>query len=260
MGEIPDMSLDRRLLRDQGRVRVLAPAGPPTGIVLCLHGSRSNPDAQARLSGMARLAGVGALVVFPRGSIRMGMGWGWDREADLPFLSDLVDELRARHPFAGRVCLAGMSGGARMACRLAAARADAVGALGAVAGLRAPDRTPGRPVAVIAFHGASDRINPYAGGGRPEWQESVPDAARAWAVANGAGARAHEFTPSPRLTRVTYGAEEAPGEVTLWTMRGAGHTWPGGSMGLIARLRLGPTSREPDATGEIWAFFRRHAD
>lgn len=254
-----EVSLDRRLLHDQDRVRVLSPDGPPTGIVLCLHGSRSNPDEQARLSGMTRLVGAGALVVLPRGGTRMGTGWGWDHEADLPFLSDLIDELRARHPLAGRVCLVGMSGGARMACRVAAARADAVASVGAVAGLRAPDRAPGRPVAVIAFHGTSDRINRYAGGGRPEWQESVPDAARAWAIANGVGGRAHESAPSPRLASLSYGAEGAPGEVMLWTMRGAGHTWPGGTMGLVARLLLGATSRELDATAETWAFFRRHA-
>jgi len=247
-------------LHHSERLLLVAAPGRPTGIVVCLHGSRSRPEQQARLSGMGRLAAdAGALVVFPRGGIRMGTGWAWDQEGDLPFLSDLVDELRTWYPLAGRICLAGMSGGARMACHVAAARSDAVGTVGAVAGLRAPDRPPGRPVGVIAFHGTADRVNPYAGAGRPEWRESVPDAARAWASANGVAGRAHDAVASSTLASRVYGSEGAAGEVVLWTARGAGHTWPGGSgMGLLARLLLGRTSREIDATGEIWAFHRRH--
>ena len=61
------------------------------------------------------------------------------------------------------------------------------------------------------------------------------------------------------LTRTTYGAEGQPGEVTLWTSRGAGHTWPGGHLGLLLSLFLGRTSREIDATKSIWEFGLRHA-
>jgi poly(3-hydroxybutyrate) depolymerase len=63
---------------------------------------------------------------------------------------------------------------------------------------------------------------------------------------------------SPTLTRTTYGAEGQPGEVTLWTSRGAGHTWPGAHLGLLASLFLGRTSREIDATKSIWEFGLRH--
>jgi poly(3-hydroxybutyrate) depolymerase len=48
--------------------------------------------------------------------------------------------------------------------------------------------------------------------------------------------------------------------VTLWTSRGAGHTWPGGHLGLLLSLLLGRTSREIDATKSIWEFGLRHAD
>ncbi len=241
-------------------VLVVDPPGRPSGIVVCLHGSRSNPEEQVRLSGMDRLAEAGqAVVAFPQGSVPLGRGWAWNPDADLPFLSALVDRLRLEHPLAGRACVAGMSGGARMASRLAGARSDAVATLGAVAGLRAPDRPPGRAIAVIAFHGTADRINPYRGGGREEWRESVPDAARAWAIANGISNSARESAVGRALSSTAYGGEGGPGEVVLWTVRGGGHSWPGRSMGLIARLLLGPTTREIDATREIWAFHRRHA-
>jgi poly(3-hydroxybutyrate) depolymerase len=48
--------------------------------------------------------------------------------------------------------------------------------------------------------------------------------------------------------------------VTLWTPRGAGHTWPGAHLGLLLSLFLGRTSREIDATTLIWEFGLRHAD
>ena len=242
------------------RVLVVDPPGRPSGIVVCLHGSRSDPAGQVRLSRMDRLAEAGqAVVAFPQGSVPLGRGWGWDPDTDLPFLSALVDRLRLEHPLAGRACVAGMSGGARMASRLAGARSDAVGTLGAVAGLRAPDRPPGRAIAVIAFHGTADRINPYRGGGREEWRESVPDAARAWAIANGISTAARESSRGRSLSSTTYGGDGGPGAVELWTVGGGGHTWPGGHTGLIGRLFLGATTREIDATVEIWRFHERHA-
>ncbi len=64
----------------------------------------------------------------------------------------------------------------------------------------------------------------------------------------------------PTLTRTSYGAEGQPGEVTLWTSWGAGHTWPGAHLGLMLSLFLGRTSGEIDASRSIWEFGLRHAD
>ena len=54
-----------------------------------------------------------------------------------------------------------------------------------MAGLRPPGVPVHRPVPILSFHGTNDRINPYGGSGTQRWNESVPDAARAWALANG---------------------------------------------------------------------------
>jgi polyhydroxybutyrate depolymerase len=237
------------------------PAGQVTAVLLSLHGTRSRWPRQARLSGMARLADVGALVAFPEAVQPVGSGYAWDHEADLPFLEQLVSELISRYsPPGGRVCVTGMSGGARMSCVLAAARADLVSAVGAVAGLRSGGRhTPIRPVPILAFHGTADRINPYLGGNTPRWDESVEESARHWAAVNGMPEQPEVVAVSPTLTRTTYGAEGEPGEVTLFTSKGAGHTWPGGHPGLFLRLFLGRTSTEVDATSRIWDFDRAHA-
>ena len=218
-------------------------------VLLSLHGTRSSWARQARFSGMARLADDGAVVVFPEAVRPIGSGYEWDHERDLPFLEQLANELIARYtPPGGRVCVTGMSGGARMSCVLAAARADLVSAVGAVAGLRSGSRhAPTRPVPVLAFHGTADRINPYRGGNSSRWDESVEDSARRWAAANGLPEQPDVVAVSPTLTRTTYGTAGAPGEVTLFTSKGAGHTWPGSHLGIFLRLLLGRTSSEIDA-------------
>ena len=244
------------------RYLLAEPDGPPNGVVVSLHGSRSSAEGQVRLSHLDRLADrVGAAVAFPQAISPIGSGYEWDLDGDLSFLAAVVEELRVRcSPPAGRVAMTGMSGGARMSCRFADTHAESVSMVGAVGGLRAPGRRPSRPVPILAFHGTADRINPYNGGGNPRWVESVPDAARAWAEANGQAAEPTTTAVTPRLTRTTYGTNGGTGEVTLWTSAAAGHTWPGAHLGLFLRMFLGRTTTEIDASDEVWSFAQRHAN
>jgi poly(3-hydroxybutyrate) depolymerase len=69
----------------------------------------------------------------------------------------------------------------------------------------------------------------------------------------------HVAEVSPTLTRIPYGAEGQPFEVTLFASKGVGHTWPGGHLGPYLRLFVGRTSTEIDATAKIWDFDRAHA-
>ncbi len=238
------------------------PGAPVSGVIMSLHGTRSTAARQALLSGFEQLARtVSAVVVFPQAIEPIGSGYEWDPSRDVEYIARLATELLDRQqPPLGRVLLTGMSGGARMSSFFASVHPDLVQAVGAVAGLRSPPRVPvRRAVPILSFHGTRDRINPYGGSGTERWNESVPDAARAWALANGITTPPAEVALSPTLTRTTYGAEGQPGEVTLWTSRGAGHTWPGAHLGLMLSLFLGRTSREIDATKSIWEFGLRHA-
>ncbi|MGO9853887.1 MAG: alpha/beta hydrolase family esterase [Acidimicrobiales bacterium] len=251
------LALSSELIQVDGIARrylLAEPSGPPSVVVLSLHGSRSGPERQARLSHMAALSQEGAVVAFPQGSLRSGSGYEWDLEGDERFLRATVAALFDRYPAAHhRICMAGMSGGARMSSRLAARNPDTVMLLGPVAGLRAPARPSlERPVRVVAFHGTSDRINPFDGGATDRWHESVLDAATAWAEANGHSTEPQREQVTPRLTRISFGSEAEPGAVTLWVSRGAGHTWPGSRLPLVLRLLLGRTSRDVDATAEMW--------
>jgi polyhydroxybutyrate depolymerase len=237
------------------------PGAPVSAVILSLHGTSSTAEGQARLSGFEQLAHTaGAVVVFPQAIEPIRAGYEWDPRRDDDYLAGLATELLSRHRTPhGRVILSGMSGGARMSSHFASVHPELVGAVGAVAGLRSPATPVQRPVPILAFHGTKDRINPYAGSGTQRWNESVPEAARAWALVNGITERPTEVAVSPTLTRTTYGAEGQPGEVTLWRSRGAGHSWPGGHLGLMLSFYLGRTSKEIDASQSIWEFGLRHA-
>lgn len=238
---------------DRRPLLVARPSAVPSAIVLSLHGSTSTPDRQVLLSRMAALSDQGAIVAFPQGSRPSRRGWEWDLQADIGYLDTVVEHLRESFGAgAAPLCISGMSGGARMASRYSCAGVSPVSVLGAVAGLRSP--TPGRldhPVRVLAFHGTADRINPYGGGSTARWTESVPAAAAAWAAANGHDPQPQQTAVTATLSRLSYGSGDDPGAVTLWVCEGAGHTWPGTRLGLLARMFLGRVSYEVDATREI---------
>lgn len=238
------------------------PGAPVSAVLMSLHGTSSTAARQALLSGFERLAQTAnAVVVFPQAIQPIRAGYEWDPSQDVEYIAGLATELVSQHRTPhGRVILTGMSGGARMSSLFASVHPELVQAVGAVAGLRSPGVAVQRSVPILSFHGTKDRVNPYGGSGTQRWNESVPDAARAWALANGNTDPPTEVAVSSTLTRTTYGAEGQPGEVTLWTSDGAGHTWPGGHLGLMLSLSLGRTSKEIDATKSIWEFGLRHAD
>jgi polyhydroxybutyrate depolymerase len=203
---------------------------------------------------MEKLCSLAAVVAFPEGTRPLRSGFEWDLEGDVEYLRVLVSLLIARYPGADqRVCVAGMSGGARMASRFASLHPESVRVLGAVAGLRSPAQTRlEHPLHVVAFHGTADRINPFPGSGTERWNESVPDAAAAWAHALGLGGEPSRHELASHLTQWELGDPNEAASVTLFVSRAAGHTWPGSHLPLSLRLILGQTSTEIDATTEIW--------
>jgi polyhydroxybutyrate depolymerase len=216
------VALRRQLITAGDANRSYLVAEPPPGepisaVILSLHGTRSTAARQAQLSGFEQLAQTAsAVVVFPQAIEPIGAGYEWDLSQDVDYIAVLVTELLKRHqPHPGRVLLTGMSGGARMSSLFASVHPELVQVVGAVAGLRSPVDPVHRAVPIVAFHGTKDKINPYGGSGTQRWNESVPDAARAWALANGITAPPTEVAVSPTLTRTTYGGEGQPGEVML---------------------------------------------
>lgn len=231
----------------------------PRPLLLDLHGTLANGEAQLKVSGMREFADRdGFLVAAPDGGAIAGGGRSWvvpgtkpRGEApaggfpdDVQHLRDVVRAVQARTcQDRSKVFVTGNSAGGRMASAMACDAADVVTGVIANVGLRAgaprtdaggepePDpRTcaPARPLPVIALHGTGDRINPYDGGGSPDWQYSVPQAVERWADLLGCRSAARVTAFSSAIDKLTHSGCSRYSTMTLFRVDGGGHQWFGG--------------------------------
>jgi polyhydroxybutyrate depolymerase len=266
-----------------GRTRVVivhVPAGysgtSRVALVLNLHGSGSTASEQEAFSGMdATSDQFGFIVAYPQALIQAGTGFDWNIPGvplvggsypppgsadDVAFLTDLVGQLASRYCIdTSRVYATGVSGGGRMSSQLACDASSTFAAVAPVAGLRLPNPCPSsRPVAVVAFHGTADPIDPYDGHGEAYWTYSVPVAARRWGTFD-------HCRPTPTVTSGSgYTLTEYSGcaggvSVELYSLIGEGHEWPGGPrLPRFITSVLGPQSQAVAANIVMWAFFEAH--
>ncbi|HYC32125.1 MAG TPA: PHB depolymerase family esterase, partial [Gemmatimonadales bacterium] len=284
-------SEQRRVLEVAGTRRSYALYLPPSHrrerplpLVLVFHGAGGRGVGMARHTGMSRLAErEGFAVVYPDGANRRwndGRGIGGARD-DVGFIRALLDTIGREIAIdRGRIYATGISNGAtflhRLGCELPgviAAIAPVAGSMpvpvsercpAAEAGAGGSDGAAPSPPAVLAIQGTADRFMPFeggqgAGGGRPVL--SARATADFWARLNGCvgpavgEALTDTVRDGTRLRRERYTGCRGGGAVELVTVEGGGHTWPGGP---AAAMRVGPASREIDATRAIWTFFQAH--
>jgi polyhydroxybutyrate depolymerase len=243
------------------RVHVPASYDPkkPIPVLLNFHGRMSNPSQQALLSKTTPKAdAAGFVVVYPAGvgdTWNAGLCCGEAQSNDIDdvgFTRALLDELGTKLCVdAKRVFATGLSNGAFMSHRLGCELSDRIAAIGPVAGqLVMTTCKPKRPVPVMYFHGDEDKIVWYEG------QYGMPSAeatAKAWATRNACNATPKETYAKGDATCMTYSGCKDSADVTLCTISGGGHTWPGG-----APTGFGKTSTDIDATAEMWTFFAAH--
>lgn len=225
------------------------PPGPPSGVVINLHGAGMTGAQQAGLTNYNAVADqYGFVVAYPDG---IDLSWADGRGASIPdrqgvddvgFLSALIDRLAAQYAVPpGRVFVTGMSAGAFMANRLACDRADLIAAVAPVAGTLGAGVAcaPSRPVSVLAIHGTGDEVVPFGGGpmvgrGGPSEIVSAPALAERWRQADGC--------PGPFVTQAAAGPvqrADAAGcaggtEVALVRIDGGPHIWPADATGVTA--------------------------
>jgi polyhydroxybutyrate depolymerase len=185
------------------------------------------------------------------------------RMPDVVFISELIDTLEASYNIDPmRIYANGLSNGGGMTFALACTLSHRIAAFGPVAAaLTLPvDWCPdSRPAPIIAFHGTADRLTPYNGAKvwlAPNPFPSIPEWTATWARRNRCAPTPVESAAAADVTRLEYTDCADNASVMLYTIKGGGHTWPGGTP--MADWLVGPTSRSIDATRLMWAFFREH--
>ena len=240
----------------------------PTPLVISMHGAAEWPAQQMNLSRWNRLAETqGFIVVYPSGS-DVPKIWHVERSADLMrdvrFISALIDTLEAAYNIdPTRIYANGVSNGGGMAFVLSCTLSDRIAAVGMVAAAQSLPWswcTDRRPVPMIAFHGTADPIAPYSGGRSPvppgDLFPNVPTWTANWARRNRCGLNPVDSVVAMDVTRREYTHCADHAAVVLYTIRGGGHSWPGGKP--LPEWMVGPTSRSVDATSQMLAFFRAH--
>jgi polyhydroxybutyrate depolymerase len=252
-------------------------ATKPTPVVVAFHGFSSDAVEQEGLSRMSQVADEkGFIAVYPFGlnypeALRQDGGYedtrSWNAGGccgpaqiygvnDVAFVEALFAHLDQRVCVDTRRTYAtGLSNGAFFAYRLACERGARFAAIAPVAGSEnVLPCNPSRPVPVMHFHGTADPTIPFDGGtiplGRP--YPSAPNTVAKWAERNGCNGPLQETYRTGDSTCRTHSGCTAP--ATLCTIQNGGHTWPGGLM----PPEYGYTTKDLDATREMWRFFETH--
>lgn len=246
-------------------------------LVIALHGRGGQGVGQEKLTHMTDLADrEGFIVAYPDGHRR---SWHDARDKgpaaddgvdDVAFISQLIDHFVAEHSVdASRVFVTGTSNGGIMSYRIACELADKIAAAGPVIGLM-PDNPayeckPSRPVPMMIFVGDADPLVPYGGGDVVNNEEKgkvlSAHATRAkWAELNGCeGADFQQTIDSQddgtQVEEMRHSSCKDGAQVVLFSIHGGGHTWPNGEQYLPEAI-IGKTTRDVDASEQLWDFFR----
>lgn len=239
-------------------------------LVVSFHGFGSDATQQTLLTNMSAAADArGFVVAYPQG---IGNGWnagdcctqlqpaGID---DVGFVRALVARIASEYCIdPKRIYATGMSNGGFMSHRLACEMADVFAAVAPVAGvlgISPATCNPPRVVPIMDFHGTSDGVVPYDGGmTSPDpfthGFKSVQQTINFWRNKDGCLDAPVTTYASGDATCVKWSGCRGGGDITLCTIDGGGHTWPGG----LPVPTLGKTSVDLNATNAMVDFFLAH--
>ncbi len=184
---------------------------------------------------------------------------------DVAFFNQMLDQLGTKFSVdSSRIYAAGLSEGGFMTMRLGCAISDRLAAVAAV-GAAMPKTmicVPSRAVPLVMIDGTSDPVVPYGGGTEKNLSVatvSVEDSAKAWAKID----RCAEKPEKSKLAASgkggmevkvdTYDGCQQSAQVVLYSVKGAGNTWPGGEQ-YEAENTIGKTSQDLNADETIWKF------
>jgi polyhydroxybutyrate depolymerase len=185
---------------------------------------------------------------------------------DVAFFTAMLDQLGTKFSVdASRIYAAGLSEGGFMSLRLACALGDRLAAVAAVSAAMPKTMIclPSRPVPLVMISGTSDPVVPYGGGTEHNMNLatlSVEDSAKTWAKYDRCGEKPEKSklpasAKGGMETKVdTYNGCQKDAQVVLYSIKGAGNTWPGGEQ-YEAENAIGRTSADLNADEVLWNFF-----
>ncbi|GAA1180300.1 alpha/beta hydrolase family esterase [Nesterenkonia xinjiangensis] len=232
-------------------------------LIVAFHGRGSTG---VEVEGYSRLSDLPAVVAYPFGVFPdnadprrawQGAPYSDPEVDDVAFAEDLVDHLDAELCLDGeQVFATGKSNGGGLALALACRIPDRITAAAAAAPALYPETRqaclePSRSPSMI-IHGTDDVTIPY--GGDPD--RDLPDIEE-WGLDL---AQASRCRPHPDRTHVgddveylSWSACARGGEVTVVSVQGGGHVWPGAA----AYSGGGFTTRTLDGNEAVWEFFMK---
>ena len=197
-------------------------------VLIALHGSSANANTVMEESGLNAIGdSVGALVAYPNGTggipyVRLFWnfkdccGVGHRRPDEAAMVRALVDTLAAHFPVdRSRIGVIGFSDAGTLAYELACTEIG-VSAIAVISG-EVPACRPRPAVATLVFHGTADTNMPYG--------HTAQDVAE-WAQREGCRAMSADTTGAVIIT--THRECDDDAVVTLYTIVGGRHAWPGG--------------------------------
>lgn len=188
---------------------------------------------------------------------------------DMAFFNKMLDRLSSSYAVDNsRIYATGLSEGGLMDFHLGCRLANRLAAIAPV-GAEMPKTmvcAPPRVLPVLMINGTSDPVIPYKGSSGKAGSYatvSAEDSAKNWATLDNCEAKAQRTTLPPRAnggqkTQVdTYNCGRGA-QVVLYSVKGAGNTWPGGEQ-YLPEKEVGKTSTDLDADEVIWKFFAAHS-
>jgi polyhydroxybutyrate depolymerase len=230
-------------------------------VVLNIHGHSSTDWQQLVLTDLNKKSDQeGFIVVHPQ-SGTVPPSWNADgccppantiRTRDIDFFKKMLAQVQKEYCVdEKRIYSTGMTNGGMMSYKLASELSDNIVAIAPVAGAMVPKNCkPKRPLSVIVFHGTADLIVPYTGSALLGFP-STADSVAFWVKHNQCPAKSRETYKKGDVRCETWGPCAKNTSVVLCTVKDGGHTWPGGFP-----LPTGKTTRNINATNELWKFFK----